>query len=229
MAGRRFHFRVGPTLATAVMLVLMIGLGTWQVQRLHWKENLIQTINERIHTAPIDVATVEGDADYRPAKVSGLFQHDHTLYLLALSKTGEGGYHILTPLELDDGRSLLVDRGWVPYDHKDNFFRPIGPVILTGVLRLPEHSWVQPHNDPPQNNWYGIDLIAMAKATNVPAFLPYVLELDATPNMGGYPLGGQTRVTLPNNHFGYALTWYGLALILLIIFGVSSYRKDSAD
>jgi surfeit locus 1 family protein len=139
-------------------------------------------------------------------------------------------------LRLDNGQYLLVDRGWIPYVkfgksayERDNFFRPSGSVLVSGILKLPQHhefkdgGW--PTGDAPF--WTFVNLSAMAKEANVPEFLPYVLEVDATPNPGGYPVGGQTRVDLPNNHLSYAITWYGLALALLVIYGVSSYRKVS--
>ena len=235
IAGRVFAPRFWPTLMTAAMLFGLIGLGTWQVHRLHWKEGLLAEIAQRMHEAPVEVDALsdKGDVNYRPATVSGTFLNGHILYLFAISKTGDGGYHILTPLRLHDGRFLLVDRGWIPYDMRragdEKFSRPAGPVNVAGILRLPEHYWIQPDNDPARNDWYWVDFAAMAKVAGVPAFLPYVLEADAAPNPGGYPVGGQTRVTLPNNHFAYALTWYGLAWALLVIYGMSAFRKGAED
>jgi len=232
MFGYKFTFRLWPTLITFCMLAVLLGLGTWQVQRLHWKQALLATIDDRINDDPVDAETVNpAEADYRPAKASGLFQHDREFYLTAISSTGEGGYHVLTPLQLDDGKYLLVDRGWIPYDRKAPETRRdgqlFGPVRVGGILRIPRHYWTQPANDAAGNVWYGIDLPVMAKLAGVPEFMPFVLEADTKPNPGGYPIGGQTRVTLPNNHLSYALTWYGLALALLVIYGVSGFRKVS--
>ncbi len=233
LPGGVFTLRFWPTILTLVMLAVLIGLGTWQVERLHWKQNLLAEIDQRSHMPPVDISnlTDASNIDYLPAKASGLFRHDQEFYLTAISKDGQGGYHVLTPLQLDNGTVLLVDRGWVPYDKKDPATRRdgqlFGPVSVTGLLRKPIHIWSQPANDPAHNQWYGIDLAAMAAQANMPAFLPYVLDADATPNAGGYPIGGQTRVTLPNNHLSYAMTWFGLALALLVIYGVSGYRKVS--
>ncbi len=226
-------FRFWPTLLTMIMLPVLLGLGAWQVQRLHWKENLLATIDARVHQTPVDLVSIinRDDSDYRLAKVSGSFLNDKSLYLLSISLTGDGGYHVLTPLRLEDERLLLVDRGWIPYDWRDkDFSRPNETQTLTGVLRLPQnHMLFQPQNDPAKNIWYRIDLDAMASATKLPQFLPYILELDATPNLGGYPVGGQTRLTLPNNHFVYAVTWFGLAFALVIIYILSSVRKGSSS
>ncbi len=213
------------------MLPILIGLGSWQIQRLHWKEGLIATIDARIHREPTDIVSLPpAEADYRPATARGIFQNDKSFYLLAISLTGEGGYHILTPLQLEDGRYLLVDRGWISYAMRDkDFSRPSGAVTVHGVARVPEHHRIQSQNDAIHNNWYQIDLSVMAQQISIPAFLPYILEADSNPNEGGYPIGGQTRIELPNNHLSYAVTWYGLALVLVIIYVVSSYRKDVAD
>ena len=212
------------------MLPLLIGLGSWQVERLHWKEELVATIIARIHQDPVDIASLAVDeADYHPATGSGTFLNDKSFYLLAISLTGEGGYHVLTPLHLEDGQFLLVDRGWIPYDMRGkNYARPSDVVRIAGVARIPQYHRIRSQNDPEGNNWYQIDMDMMATRAGVPAFLPYILEADAAPNEGGYPVGGQTRLTLPNNHLSYAVTWYGLALVLIVIYSLSSYRKNAA-
>jgi surfeit locus 1 family protein len=230
--GGVFNARLGPTLITLFMLAVLLGLGTWQVERLHWKQNLIATIKERMNQAPVDVTSLApnaDDADYRHATALGFFQHDKEMYLASISLKGEGGYHVLTPMRLANGNHLLVDRGWVPYDRKSPFTRrasqTFGPVMIRGILRRPAHHWMQPDNHPAQNEWYAIDLPAMARAANVPEFLSFVLEADAAPNPGGYPVGGQTRIDLPNNHFGYVVTWYALAVALIVIYGLSGWRR----
>ena len=216
---------------TSLMLAALLSLGTWQVQRLHWKENLLATIDTRLHQAPADVSTLSNteDVNYRHATASGTLQNTHIFYLSAISQTGQGGYHILTPLALADGTYLLADRGWIPYDHKNgDFSRPEGPITLSGILRIPEHFWFQPPNNPAKNDWYAIDFPALATAAHIPALKPYLLEVDAT-DAQTYPTGGQTRVTIPNNHLVYAITWYGMAVALLVIYLLSSFRKDAAD
>jgi surfeit locus 1 family protein len=228
-----FTPRFWPTLITALFLPVLIGLGGWQVHRLHWKRELIATISERVHQAPVGIPLAGQDADYRPAKASGVFRHDLELFVFSTSlASGQGGYRVLTPLQLADGRFLLVDRGWIPFDRKrtDGFSHPEGAVEVRGILRIPPApNWIQPKNNPAKGEWYNADLAAMAAADKLTGFLPYVLEADATANPGGYPVGGQTRLTLPNDHFSYAVTWYSLAAILVIIYGLSCARKNSED
>ena len=100
--------------------------------------------------------------------------------------------------------------------------------MVGGILRRPHHAWNQPANDPERNDWYGIDLEAMARQAGIREFSSLVLEADATPNPGLYPVGGQTRLSLPNNHLGYALTWYGLALALLVIHRLVATAEPAA-
>lgn len=211
------------TIAALAALALLLGLGTWQLDRLAWKRQLIATMESRMAEPALPIAELTGntDADYRRVRASGRFQGGTAFYLFAVAADGRGGYHQLVPLRLDDGRVLLVDRGWLPYERRaGGLAPPDSPVTLGGILRKPRHHWSQPANDPARNDWYGIDFQAMAKLAGGPALLPYVLEADAAPNDGGYPLGGQTRVSLPNDHLGYALTWYGLAVALVVVGGL---------
>lgn len=240
--GGTWTLRLWPTLITLVMMAIMAGLGCWQIQRLHWKEGLIADMRARMQERPVDVGLSsippEGvpSMDYHPATASGAFAHQKELFLNAISKQhGEGGYHVLTPLTLEDGRVLLVDRGWLPYaarpqpgskDHQDDISRPQGPVTVNGILRVPHaRAFMQPENKPEKGEWYFYDLAAMGRAAGVSEFLPFVLEADDALNRSGYPVGGQTRIDLPNNHLGYAITWFTLAGVLLVVYGISGWRK----
>ena len=110
-------------------IAVLIGLGTWQVNRLAWKEALLAAIDERIHSAPRTLAEVElqftqfGDVDYEPVAVSGTFDHGGEQHFLATYE-GQSGFYVYTPLALADGRSIFVNRGFVPYDDKDPVTRP---------------------------------------------------------------------------------------------------------
>jgi surfeit locus 1 family protein len=244
LARGTFTIRLWPTLITLVMMTVLIGLGCWQIQRLHWKEGLIAEMQERMQEPAIDVGLSVippediPNLNYRPGRATGVFQNDHALYLNAISINGEGGYEVLTPFALDDGRVLLVNRGWMPYalkdkpesnDPEESLYRPQGSVTVSGILRLPPVSkpWGRPANQPDKNDWYWLDLPALTQAAGVKEFMPYVLEAADAPHDGSYPIGGQTRITLPNNHFGYALTWFGLAFALLVIYGIFSWQKPA--
>jgi surfeit locus 1 family protein len=219
---------VWPSLWAGAGLVLLLGLGTWQLQRLQWKEALIAARDAGLHAEPVELPrTLEAAhaLELHPVRVEGQFRNDRELYLNLESARGEAGFHIVTPFLLADGATLLVDRGFVPTDHKAPDTRaesePQGIVSVTGLVRLPSEgkpSWFTPDNDPARNSWFYVDLAAMGKAAGVERVLPLYVDADASPNPGGLPQGGQTLTDLPNNHLQYAITWYALAVALVAIY-----------
>jgi surfeit locus 1 family protein len=223
--------------------VTLLALGTWQVQRLQWKEALVATIEARTHSAPVSLAEIEalyrssGDVDYMPVTASGTFHHSGERHFLSTWK-GKPGFFVYTPLGLADGRFVLVNRGFVPYDLKDAGRRPQGQVegevTVTGLARNPlpaKPSSLVPDNDPAKNVFFWKDRDAMAASAGLGAgagIVPVFVDADATPNPGGYPVGGVTLIQMPNNHLQYAVTWYGLAAALAAIMGVALWRRWSA-
>jgi surfeit locus 1 family protein len=233
--------RPGPGLfiAIGIALVILLSLGTWQLYRLQWKEHLIAGIEARRQAAPATLVEVEqkakagADIDYVPVSVSGTFEHAHEQYFLATS-AGEVGYHVYTPLVLADGRTIFVNRGFVPEALKDPGRRAqgqgAGAVTITGLARARldgKPSWVVPENEPAKQLYFWKDLDAMAASAAVPMdkLVPFFVDADATPNPGGWPRGGVTQLDLPNNHLSYALTWYGLAAVLLVVSVLAFRRK----
>lgn len=217
-----------------IALAVLVSLGSWQVKRLFWKQDLLAAIEQRSHAAPVDISAIEaalgaGEAiDYRTARASGRYLHDKERHFFATFE-GQSGFYVYTPLELDDGRLLFVNRGFVPYDRKDASLRPqslvegVQPVTGLARARLEEKpSFMVPENDEAANIFYWKDLDRMAASAGVPAdkVLPFFLDADSTPVPGGLPRGGVTVIDLPNSHLQYAITWYGLALALL---GVAAY------
>jgi surfeit locus 1 family protein len=233
---RGFRPRLWPTLFTIPAVLAMLGLGTWQVQRLFWKQELIAERQAGL-AAPVMVwAEAEGrlrELHWRRVSAEGEFLNDRELVLAARSMNGNPGYHIVTPFRIAGGPVLMVDRGWVPLDRKEPQARPqgqiAGPATITGILR-PGHqpNWLTPDNQAGKNFWFWIDLPAMARAAGAEgeAVTEAYLEADATPNSGGFPIGGQTRTELPNDHLQYAITWYALALALAVIYIV--YHRTPA-
>jgi len=223
-----------------VALAILICLGTWQVQRLHWKEGLLATIEARTDAAPRPLAEIEarykttGDVDYMPVVLAGAFHHAGERHFLSTWQ-GQSGFFVYTPLELADGRIVFVNRGFVPYDLKDASRRPqgqvAGEVTVTGLARDPlsaKPSWVVPNNDPDKNVFYWKDRDGMARSANLRAaaeIAPFFVDADATPNPGGLPIGGVTLIELPNSHLQYAVTWYGLAAALVGVLAAAFWRR----
>jgi surfeit locus 1 family protein len=223
---RRKSF-AGPTIFTILGVALLLGLGTWQVQRLHWKTQLIAERASGVAAAPVPLPSSAAEAaslEYHHVTVRGHFL-PRTIYMHALSLDGAPGYHVIAPLALDRGTTVLIDRGFVPEDQK-GVATPEGEVAVTGLLRLAngKPSWFTPDNDAARGEWFYVDLAAMAKAGRVAGVLPFYVDADRAPG-GGYPIGGQTPLELPNHHLQYAITWYALAACLVIVYILLLFKK----
>lgn len=231
-----FRPKLIPTLFTIPSLIVLIALGTWQIQRLEWKEGLIEQLQTRAQQAPAPIPEGPLTADeheFIPVTVTGEFDHAHEFHLVNRALNGEAGINVVTPFRLEDGRTILVNRGWVPFEERDASNRPeaqvTGEQTVTGLLRFVKpQSWIEeqvvPPNEPGNNAWFQIDPDAMARVAGVDS-LPdwYVLSGD-TNVPGGYPRGQQWRLDIRNDHLQYAITWYSLAIALLVIY-VLFHRK----
>lgn len=220
-----FRPQFWPTLVAVPVFLTLLGLGTWQVFRLAEKDAVNAFRSERAAAAPLDLASIPSDLaplEFRRVRVRGIFDHARELYVYGRSPRGNDGYFIITPLRRD-GDVLLVNRGWVPRDRKEPARRAegqvSGPVEVVGYLRRDaRRGWLMPDNDVAGNHWFWFDLPAMSGKAGLPTPASFYLEVDTTPNPGGFPMGGQTQIQLPSNHLQYAITWYALALAFLVIY-----------
>lgn len=222
--------------ATMVAVGLLAGLGTWQVQRLHWKHRLIETVTARTQAPAIpapgrdDPLTRDGEAlDYTKVTVEGHFLEGRDAHVQALlgeprGRHGGPGLWILSPLERADGAILWINRGFVPVDRMAEVapVRAGETVTIAGIARRAEpRGAFTPADEPAKNLWFVRDPKPLSAAFGLPiaATLPYSIDADAslTP-ASGLPQAGETRLSFPDNHLGYALTWYGLALAALGVF-----------
>jgi surfeit locus 1 family protein len=161
----------------------------------------------------------ERTAAYRRVRVEGLLLHDRETLVQAVTKQG-AGFWVMTPLRTRVG-TVLVNRGFVPFAKRDPAARPLaqvaGPTSVVGLLRMSEPGGtLLRNNDPATDSWYSRDVRAIARARNLGATAPFFVDADATPNPGGYPLGGLTVTTFRNQHLTYALTWFALAALAAI-------------
>lgn len=224
----QFYFRPIPklTVAASLALALLVGLGAWQIERLHWKLGLIAEVDRNLAAPPLtlDQALAMGPtAQYHRVALTGRFDNAQESYVFTTGPDGTPVYHVLTPLLLADGTALVVDRGYIPLALKAPDSRQAGelarPQHVVGVWRLPDApGWFTPPPDLGKRVWYARDVAEMAKRSGIRLAAPVVVEADATPNPGGWPKGGQTVVHFRNEHLQYAITWFALAAGLVLVY-----------
>jgi surfeit locus 1 family protein len=210
--------------AVLFLTIVFLGLGTWQVQRLFWKLDLIARVDARVSATPAPVPSsaawpsinTEND-EYRRVTATGTFSNDEETLVQAVTDLGPG-FWVLTPLEQADGTTILINRGFVPSDRRERGAREEGeiegPVKITGLIRIsePEGAFLR-SNDPANGRWYSRDVAAIASAKGLEKAAPYFIDADATPIPGGLPVGGLTVIRFRNSHLVYAVTWYLLAVM----------------
>jgi surfeit locus 1 family protein len=232
---------VAMSIVVLAVFCALVALGNWQLSRLAWKEDLLQTIQSRINQPPRPLdAYLKTDAgtDYWPVTVSGRFRHESERHFFATFE-GKSGYHVYAPLETSPNKFVFVNRGFVIFDMKDVSKRADGQtqgiVNITGLARsilTQKPSSSVPNNDAAQNIFYWKDFAAMRDSASLPqgaTIMEAFIDADktATPP-SGMPVGGVTYIDLPNNHLQYAVTWYGLAAALLGIWMVMAWQQRRA-
>ena len=235
---------LGPGIFTVFSLVILAALGAWQWQRRAEKIELIATIQDRTTRPPVAFPAASQwpalklePLSYLPVSLTGTFDHAreaHVFFSLAKTVNGVGGpgYLIFTPLALTSGGTVLVNRGFVPMDRKAAATRVDGQtggiVTVTGLVRLPEpRGSFSGADDAAKNVFYVRDPATLAAALNLGAVAPVMVDLSTPAPPGGLPLPGVTQINIPNNHLNYAMTWWGLGLVLLVIFVL--YARGKAD
>lgn len=221
-APRPFAVRLALLTGALAVFVLLCGLGIWQVQRLAWKTQLIATVDARLAAAPV-AAPGPGDwpglsadnAEYRRISISGRYRPDSDRLVMAVTERGPG-FWVMTPLDTDQGWTLLVNRGFVPETARTPQDRdmPEGPVTLSGLLRMsqPDGAFLR-SNDPASGRWYSRDTAALAADLGLGGVAPYFIDAGAGPDPQALPIGGLTVVRFRNSHLVYILTWFSLAAL----------------
>jgi len=237
-------------LPALLVFAVLIALGIWQIERKASKEALIAALTERVAAPPQtlpaakDWTTLNRASDeYRRVKFTASFDNASEALVFAAATafrpdvTNPGDW-VFTPARLNDGRLIVVNRGFVPDTRRDPKSRPQGqiaePIEITGALRWPdERHWFTPSDDPARNLWFTRDPagIAAAKGLDPKMVAPFYVEQEAPAPPGGLPQPGKLVIVLPDNHLQYALTWFGLAAVLAAVFGswaATSGRRTSA-
>lgn len=230
------------TLVGVALFMGFIALGVWQVQRLAWKLDLIDRVAQRLVAAPSPLPpkalwpTVNAaDYAYQTVRVRGVWLDDKTVLTQANTRLGPG-YWVMTPLQTADGDAVLVNRGFVPQDQRAQWLGHTEtpqaaampePVTVDGLLRMSEPGGgFLRNNNPSEQRWYSRDVAAIGQAQQLSNMAPFFIDAGipdgkASPAdwplaaAGEWPRQGLTVVHFSNTHLVYALTWFGLALMVV--------------
>jgi surfeit locus 1 family protein len=212
---------IAPLVFGLLGVSVLVWLGTWQLQRLAWKTAILAEIDARLAAEPVAVppdATPEADR-YLRVRATGAIEPGE-LHVYTAAPGGGAGYRVIAPLHLDDGRLILLDRGFVPIGEKDAP-RHVGPIAVEGSLAWPQEtdSFTGPP-DREKNVWLARDVPLMAEALGT---LP-ILLVTASSDDPGQPMPLPVTVNIPNDHLQYAITWFGLALVWALMTGYLLWR-----
>ena len=195
-------------------ILVFIVLGSWQIIRLNWKNNLILEIENSLKNSPVEL-TQSNKENYLKIKTSGSIDLDKQIYLYNLNDSGTPGFEVINPI-LIDNENYLINRGWIPFEKKDsqeiNFFDEKN---IVGTLKLQGRKNIfKPENDIEENYWFSLNREDILKFTGK-EFSKYIIYLN-----GNYQLPKPKKITanISNNHKKYAITWFSLAISILLLY-----------
>ena len=197
-------------------IILFCSLGTWQIYRLQWKLDLINEINNGLNSESVPYSKTN-IINYQKVKFSGTFDFEKQIYLYSLNSNGKPGYDIITPIKINSNEILLVNRGWIRNDLKNN--KNTNKIKLKSfegiVKKISKPNPFKPENDVKNNVWYSLKLEDLQNFTGY-KLTNFVLYLQNSQNN----LVEKKIISpdLPNNHLKYAITWYSVALSILLYF-----------
>lgn len=214
---------LGPALMTVAMTLILLGLGTWQVRRLAWKTEILAQIAAAEAAPPVPLP--DHPTPFIKVAVTGHWLTGKTaLFGADVRDTKAGpqlGAYLIEPLQRDGAPPVLVDRGWVPTTPQAPVASPAGAVTATGYVHPADTpGWFAAPDDVPGRHFYTLDPPVIGAALGLDHVAPFILVALGTPPPEGLPIPAEHLPRPPNNHLQYALTWYGLAAALLVIFTV---------
>ncbi len=225
-----FRPRLWPTVFTVPAIVIMLGLGVWQLQRLAWKTEIIETFDARVAGDPVaPPAEVDDIERWRFTRVGaiGSFLHDRELQITGKPYKGTAGFHVITPFVTDNGLTVFVNRGWVPEDRRRPEMRPETllppPVTIDGIIReAGVKGRFVPENEPQNDVWFVVRPAAMADHLGLtgPVANYFIDEFADAPRPTRLPFGAAREITVRNDHLQYAITWFLLAITLALVYVV---------
>ena len=195
-------------------IFVFIGLGTWQIIRLNWKNNLILEIENSLKNPPVELAQSKKE-NFLKIKTSGSIDFDKQIYLYNLNESGTPGFEVINPITIGD-ENFLINRGWIPFEKKGTQeINVFDQKNIIGTLRLQGRKNIfKPDNDLDENYWFSLNREDILKFTGK-NFSKYIIYLD-----GNYQFPRPKKITanISNNHQKYAITWFSLALSILLLY-----------
>ena len=214
-----------PTFFAIPALIILLMLGTWQVNRLTWKTALIEEFKTRSQAEAIYPAFNDTPIEFQRVAVTGRFLHDKTIYLTGRTYEGNAGFHVVSAFESTQGDVFLVNRGWVSESYRLPEKRPFsmstGEMTLDGIIRLSQRQgYFVPDNEPEAGFWFTMKPDEAAAHLNMPeAQQGYYIDVVRQPGEElQLPIAAEVKIEVRNSHLNYAVTWYGIALSLIGVY-----------
>ena len=222
-----------PTFFTVPAVVLLISLGTWQLSRLAEKTELIEQFEQRSNASAISIfhvsKPVEG-FEFQRVVAKGKYLNQSEIYLTGRTYEGNAGFHVVTPFSTSDG-VILINRGWVSEAYREPSTRPFslieGETLVEGILRLPgRKGYFVPENEPEAGFWFTLKPAEIARHLKQKDMIKnYYIDVIRTGDIITLPIAAEVNIDVPNSHFNYALTWFGLALALIGVYLAFHYQN----
>ena len=210
-------------------MIILLSLGTWQLERLRWKSHIISNINKQISLSPREInASVINDIknyNYRRIKLEGTYIYNKNITIYSKVLNGKVGRHLIIPFKTKFGY-ILINKGFIPKDYNIDlaFAEKAKNISINGIVKFQQKiNYFTPKNNLITNEWYYINLDEIGKFLNIPLMDFYLIEEDNPKER--YPVGSQYNLKVPNDHLQYAITWFSLA-IALSIFMHLLWRKN---
>ncbi len=196
--------------------MLFLSLGTWQLYRLQWKQDLISQIDKGLKSTPIKYSNKIKN-DYQRVVLNGKFNYKNQIYLYSLNAKGQPGFDVITPFKTIEGDNVLINRGWINKEMKNKTeINLSNKSEIFGLLRkIVKKNIFKPENDTEKNIWFSININQIKKITGK-NFSNHVVFLED--NLTNLPVPKKITIDVPNNHLKYAITWYSISISILFYF-----------
>ena len=197
-------------------ITLFLFLGTWQLYRLQWKQDLISQISEGLKSSPIKYSN-SINKNYQRVVLNGAYNFSNQIYLYSLNEKGQPGFDVITPFKTMEGENVLINRGWINKELKNKpKINSINDKKVKGLLKKNIRKNIfKPENNIKENIWFSINLIDIKKFTG-DDFNNFVIYLENS--KVNIPAPKKISIDVPNNHLKYAITWYSISISILFYF-----------